>query len=153
MSDTDPMAPTTALNKDGKTFREGKGTVHWIRDRNIVVYLSLLVKGGLRISSDDTFPQMTIKPVLLLLPALDFYSQEIESIVQDSSGIALSPSYMEPRDMAELQLLSAHSPCFLQGNYLLPLKKSREDQQHIHEDQKALASQATLCSLLYLLSS
>ena len=74
------MAPTTALNKDDKIFREGKGTVHWIQDRNIVVYLSLLVKGGLRISSDDTFPQMTIKPVLLLLPALDFYSQGIKRV-------------------------------------------------------------------------
>lgn len=77
-SDMDPTAPTTALNGDDKTFREGKGTVHWIQDRNIMVYLSLLVKGGARISADDTLHQMSVKPVLLLLPALDFYSQEIK---------------------------------------------------------------------------
>lgn len=36
-SDMDPTAPTTALNRDGKMFRAGKGTVHWIQNRNVTV--------------------------------------------------------------------------------------------------------------------
>lgn len=42
--DTGPTAPTTDWNRDDEVFREGKGTMHWIQDRNIVVKLSLLVK-------------------------------------------------------------------------------------------------------------
>lgn len=42
--DTDPTAPTTDWNRDDKVFKEGKGTMHWIQDRNKPVQLSLLVK-------------------------------------------------------------------------------------------------------------
>lgn len=42
--DTDPTAPTTDWNRDDKVFTEGKGTMHWIQDRNKPVQFSLLVK-------------------------------------------------------------------------------------------------------------
>jgi len=48
--------------------------------------------------------------------------------------------------VAVLQLLSAHSLCFLRGDYLLPLPKrwrGRKNQQHIHTDSKALTDLLT----------
>lgn len=36
-SDTDPTAPTTDWNRDDEVFSEGKGTMHWIQDRIILV--------------------------------------------------------------------------------------------------------------------
>lgn len=155
--DTDPTAPTTDWNSDDKLFREGKGTMHWIQDRNIPVQLSLLVKWGPRISAEDTFHQMSIKLIILLLPALDCYSKDITQRAHSSRlQDCIQPSMWGSQNMAELQLSSAYTHHACKQITCLPSQKrwrGKKDQQDIHVDCKAPTSQATLDSLLHPQSS
>lgn len=103
------------------------------------------------------FTRWAKNPVLLLLPAPDFYSKDITQRTHSPRllGFHSALHVRIPEHGWTAALLSTHSPC-LQADYLLPLPKTwrgKKDQQDTHVDCKAPASQATLDSLLYLLSS
>lgn len=151
-SDMDPTASTTASNRNDKVFREGKRAGQWIQDRNRKVYLSLLVKGRSRLSADDTFHQVSVKPVLILLPAHDFYSQETKWRAHSPRHCWDCTQPLMRGSLGRGQTVTTLSTL----NCLLPLPKKwrgRKDQQHVHADCKAPTSQATLGSLLYPRSS
>lgn len=125
--DTDPTAPTTEWNRDDEVFREGKGTMHWIQDRNILVQLSLLVEWGPRISAEDQFHQLSIKLALLLLPAPDFYGKDTTQRAHSSRLLGLHAA-LHVRIPGTAANLNTHSPC-LQAITCLPSLKAGEEKR------------------------